>query len=137
MKRTTLTLGLTLATGIAIGALGTTALHAQGDGIKRTMLQRKDLTGVDGREVFMGTAEIAPGAAAGKHIHHGTEVGYVLEGSGVLEVEGEAPRTITAGDSYHIDPMKPHDAKNTGSAPVKVLAIYIVEKGKPLAEPVK
>jgi hypothetical protein len=27
-----------------------------------------------------------------------------------------------------------HNAKNTGAAPVKILAVYIVEKGKPLAE---
>ena len=30
---------------------------------------------------------------------------------------------------------KVHDARNTGSTPVKVLATYIVEKGKPLATP--
>lgn len=137
MKRMTLTLGLTLIVGVAIGALGATALHAQGDGVKRMMLQKKDLTGIDTREVVMAAAEIAPGVAAGKHLHHGTEVGYVVEGSAVLEVEGEAPRTLKAGDSYHVDLRRPHDAKNTGTTPLKVVAVYIVEKGKPLAEPVK
>jgi len=29
-----------------------------------------------------------------------------------------------------------HNAKNLGKAPVKILTVYIVEKGKPLAEPV-
>jgi len=30
-----------------------------------------------------------------------------------------------------------HDGKNIGSSPAKVLATYIVEKGKPLASPAK
>ena len=137
MTRTALTLGVTLAVGIAVGALGATELQAQGDGIKRSLLQRKDVAGVEGREAVLGAAEIAPGFAAGKHIHYGIELGYVLEGSAVLEVEGEAPRMLKAGDSYAIDHRKPHDAKNTSAAPVKVLAIYVIEKGKPLAEPAK
>jgi hypothetical protein len=29
-----------------------------------------------------------------------------------------------------------HNARNTGTVPVKILAIYLVEKGKPIAEPV-
>jgi hypothetical protein len=29
-----------------------------------------------------------------------------------------------------------HDARNTGTQPVKLAAIYVVEKGKPLATPV-
>jgi hypothetical protein len=28
-----------------------------------------------------------------------------------------------------------HDAHNTGAAPLKVVAVYVVEKGKPLTTP--
>jgi len=28
-----------------------------------------------------------------------------------------------------------HDAKNTGTAPLKLVAVYVVEKDKPLATP--
>jgi quercetin dioxygenase-like cupin family protein len=86
----------------------------------------------------MGTAEIAPGAAAGRHIHHGEEFGYVLDGSATLEVEGKAPQELKAGMAYHIDREKAHDAQVAASGgPAKVLAVYIVDKGKPLAEPAK
>ena len=35
-------------------------------------------------------------------------------------------------------PMHPlHNATNTGKKPVKILAVYIVEKGKPIAEPAR
>ena len=41
---------------------------------------------------------------------------------------------IKAGDSFKNEPGV-HNAKNTGTTPVRILAIYLVEKGKPLAEP--
>jgi quercetin dioxygenase-like cupin family protein len=92
---------------------------------------------VEGREVVMATAEIPAGGAAGKHYHHGEEVGYVLEGNGVLEIEGQPPLALKPGQSYSIPAGKVHDAKAAGEGSTKVLAVYIVEKGKPLAEPVK
>ena len=104
-------------------------------GIQRTILQRTDLEG--GREAILGLAVIAPGVAAGKHTHPGVETGYVIEGTASLEIEGQEPKIIRAGDSYLIPAGKVHDAKTVGSSPVKVLATYIVEKGKPVATPVK
>ena len=59
----------------------------------------------------------------------------MVEGSSSLEVEGETPRLVKAGDSFAIPAGKIHDAKVVGDKPVKVLATYIIEKGKPLASP--
>jgi len=101
--------------------------------IKRTLLQRIDVG--DNREAILGVAEIPPGAAAGRHTHPGVEFGYVVEGSASLEVEGETPKLLKAGDSYTIPMGKIHDAKTVGDKPVKVLATYVVEKGRPLATP--
>ena len=83
----------------------------------------------------MAVAEIPPGMAAGRHTHPGPETSYVVEGSASLEIEGETPRLVKAGDSFAIPAGKIHDAKVVGDKPVKVLATYIVEKGKPLASP--
>ena len=44
-------------------------------------------------------------------------------------------RVVKAGDSFAIPAGKVHDAKVIGDKPVKVLATYIIEKGKPLATP--
>jgi quercetin dioxygenase-like cupin family protein len=101
--------------------------------IKRTLMQRFDIAA--DREVILGMAEIPPGLAAGRHTHFGTEAGYVAEGSVSLEVEGETPKLLKAGDSYVIPVGKIHDAKTVGDKPVRVVATYIVEKGKPLATP--
>ena len=106
---------------------------AQAPAIKRTLLQRTDVG--DNREAILGLAEIPPGGAAGRHTHFGVEVGYIVEGSASLELEGETPRLLKAGDSYTIPAGKIHDAKTVGDKPVKVLATYVVEKGKPLATP--
>jgi quercetin dioxygenase-like cupin family protein len=119
------------------GVLGHQALTAQPPGISRAILLKVDLGGMDGKEAIMGTAESAPGVAAGKHYHHGDELGYVLEGTAVMAVEGKAPATLKAGDSFHIEAGRPHDAKNIGATPAKVLAVWIVDKGKPFAVPVR
>ena len=124
-----------LVLGIAIGSIGTGALQAQQSGIKRTPLQKVTLSDVPGKEAVMGIAEVAPGVAAGRHSHPGYEMGYALEGSSTLEIEGEAPIVLSAGTAYAIPAGKVHDVKNTGSVPAKVLAIYIVDQGKPLAAP--
>jgi quercetin dioxygenase-like cupin family protein len=104
-----------------------------GPAIKRAILQRFDLA--PDKEVVMALAEVPPGLAAGRHTHPGPETSYVIEGSASLEVEGEVPRIVKAGDSFAIPAGKIHDAKVVGDKPVKVLATYIIEKGKPLATP--
>jgi quercetin dioxygenase-like cupin family protein len=118
---------------LVLAALTAATALAQAPGIKRTLLQRGDVS--SDREVILGHAEIAPGSGAGRHTHFGVEVGYILEGSASLEIEGEMPKLLKAGDSYIIPAGKVHDAKTVGDVPTKVLATYVVEKGKPLATP--
>ena len=120
-----------------IGAWGIQALEAQQQpAFKRTMLQKNDLS-AQGREAVQVLAEFAPGAAAGKHTHPGEEMGYVLEGTLVLEVVGKKPVTLKAGDVFFVPAGVVHDGKNAGKGPAKVLATYVIEKGKPVATPVK
>lgn len=116
-------------------ALAAGATVAQAPGIKRTILQRLDLG--NGMEVILGLAEIPPGGSVGRHTHFGIESGYALAGQSSLEVEGEVPKLLNPGDSYAIASGKVHDAKVVGDVPAKVLAVYVVEKGKPLATPAK
>jgi quercetin dioxygenase-like cupin family protein len=119
----------------AVALVATGVSVAQAPGIKRTLLQRADVG--NNTEVILGLAEIAPGGATGRHTHFGVETGYVLAGSASLEIEGETPKLLKAGDSYTIPAGKVHDAKAVGDDAAKVLATYVVEKGKPLATPAK
>src|SRR5262245_32865923 len=67
---------------------------------KRTVLERHDQTGVDGREVVLGTAELPARAVIGWHVHPGDESGYVMKGHVVLKVKGQPERTLNAGDHF-------------------------------------
>jgi len=134
-KRFVLLAGVMVACGICIGIAVDRVAFAQQPSIKRTILQRADDPGSAGYEAIMAVAEIPAGAMAGKHRHHGIELAYVLEGSVVVERDGQAPVTLKAGEAFKND-VGVHNARNTGKTPVKILAVYLVEKGKPLAEPV-
>jgi len=113
------------------------ALHAaQPPGIKRTDLQRHDLS-VPGREVVQVRVELAPGVSFPKHTHPGEEIIYVLEGTWEYTVEGKPPVTLKAGEVLFIPAGTIHSAKNVGSGNGAELATYVVEKGKPLLMLVK
>jgi quercetin dioxygenase-like cupin family protein len=103
--------------------------------IKRIPLQKVDVPGTN-LETITGIAEIVPNVNIGRHTHAGIETGYVLEGELTLLVEGQPPKTMKVGDSYQIAAGAIHDARS-GAARTRVLAVYVVEKGKPLASPVK
>ena len=133
MKHTTTLRRLLIAA--AVVAVFGTASSSQQPTFTRTVLQRGDLS-VPGREGVMGRADFPPGTTTGKHTHFGEEISYVLEGSMVLEVEGKPPVTLSAGDVFFIQAGQVHNARNTGTAGAKVLATYVVEKGKPLTTPV-
>lgn len=112
------------------------AARAQQPGIKRTDLQRRDLS-VPGREVIQVRVDFEPGAVAPKHKHPGEEIIYVLEGSLEYQVEGQPPVTLHAGEVLFIPAGTIHAAKNVGSGNGAELATYVVVKGKPLVVPVK
>jgi len=119
-----------------VAALGAAAAIAQQAGFTRIALQDQNLSD-PARHAVQARAEFAPGVAAGKHTHPGEELGYVLEGSILLEIDGQPPRTVNAGEAFFVPAGVVHDGKNAGSGVAKVLATYIVEKGKPVATPVK
>jgi quercetin dioxygenase-like cupin family protein len=117
----------------AIGGLAAT-LYAQQPGFTRKMMQDHEVSATN-RHAVQVVAEFVPGGAAGKHTHPGEELGYILEGTLLLEIAGQPPRTLKAGDVFFIPAGTVHDGKNIGTGPAKVLATYVVEKGKPVASP--
>lgn len=120
----------------AIAALVTAgAAVAQQPPIKRTPLQKFDVPDTK-YETVVGMADIAPNIDIGRHTHPGPESGYLLAGDFVLLIDGQPPQPLKAGDSYKIPSGAVHTAK-AGAAGAKVLAVYVVEKGKPLASPAK
>lgn len=120
----------------AISGFSATAADAQSTstpGLKRTILQRVDGP-APGYETIMVTVEIEPGAMVARHTHPGVESSFVIEGETELSVDGQAPRTFRAGDTFQIPTGVPHSGKN-GDKPTRLSEVYVLEKGKPLASP--
>jgi len=111
--------------------LAVRAARPQAPGMKRTELQRHDLS-APGREVVQVRVEIDPGVTTPRHSHPGEEIIYVLEGSFEYQIDGHAPVTVKAGDVYFIPAGAIHTAKNVGAGNGAELSTYVVEKGKPL-----
>jgi len=87
---------------LALEGASTQLLHAQQSANRPTILQHGDIADIPGREVVTAILELPPNGAAGRHSHPGTEIGYVLEGSATLIIEGQAAREVKAGDSWII-----------------------------------
>lgn len=131
------TIGWTLAIGALMATLAVSAQQPTPQtGFRRTPVQQGDLT-IAGREVVQAVAEIQPGAESGRHTHPGDEVGYMVDGTVTIEIQGKPAMTKKGGEGFIIPAGTVHNARNSSNAPAKVLATYIIEKGKPPVTPVQ
>jgi quercetin dioxygenase-like cupin family protein len=112
-------------------------LHAQQTGAKRGILMKQDLTDFPGHEGVIAQVEFVPGAHEPKHTHPGDIFGYVQEGALTLGVEGQPVVTVKQGEVFFVPAGKVHWGESAGETRVKVLATFVVEKGKPLTSPVQ
>lgn len=123
--------------GIIALALGVAGLAvAQQPGFVRIVLQTQDVCSPDKTAVQV-RGEFDPGFSTGRHTHPGEELTYILEGEIELHVDGQPTRVVKAGETLYIPAGVPHEGINSGQVRTTVLATYIVDKGKPLATPVK
>ena len=106
----------------------------QASGLSRTMVGKADVS-VPGREAVVAKVEVAPGSRAGRHTHPGDEISYISEGEVDLLIDGQPPRTLKAGETFVVPAGVIHDAHNASNGTVKLIGVYVVEKGKPLATP--
>ena len=107
---------------------------AQAPALTRTIVTKADVS-VPGREAVIARVEVAPGGVAGWHTHPGDEISYVTDGEATLLVAGQPPRKVAAGEGFVIPAGVVHNAKNDSATAVKLVGVYVVEKGKPLASP--
>ena len=119
---------------IATEASAQGAPPAAAGGVTRKILSQTDGP-APGYETLLVEATIEAGVAVGRHTHPGIESAYVLEGGFELPIQGQATRTLKAGDGFQIPPETPHAGGAAGTAKTRVLITYVVQKGKPLASP--
>jgi quercetin dioxygenase-like cupin family protein len=123
--------------GMVIGAVGVTHISAQNaPQITRTEILRMPMSGIEGKEFVVFTADIPPGGVADRHYHPGDEAIYMLQGSLVFTPDHEQPFELKAGEISFNPAKHIHAAKNMStSEPAKVLNCMIAENGQPLAIP--
>jgi len=112
------------------------AAHSQ-DSPQRKELKRVDLSGAPGMEVVSSISEFKPGEELPRHIHHGVEAGYVVQGA-MVQNPGQAPMMLATGAPILNLRDVPHGGfKVVGPGNLILFTVHTVDKGKPLYDWVK
>jgi quercetin dioxygenase-like cupin family protein len=101
--------------------------------INRNVLQRADIPGTN-LEVVLAATEIAKDATVETHVHHNFVMVYVVEGEYWVQLKDQPRRILHPGESITVPANTVHQDGASGKD-VKLTAVYIVEKGEPLASP--
>ena len=120
---------------LATVLLVTSAASAQQPQVERKVLLQQD-TAATGYQNVMVAVTIPAGAREGRHTHPGTAIVHVQGGELTLDHDGRQRRTYKAGETFSVDAGKVHEGMNLGKVPVKAIASFVVEKGKPLTSQV-
>ena len=132
MKKLGFTVVTVLVLIVVAGFAGVLAQNApSAPAVKRNLVLKQDMT-IPGREAIMAWVEIPVGGAEGKHTHPAEVFVFVLEGTILQEIAGKPDATLKAGDHFYVAPGVVHQATNKGDVPVKLAAVFVAEKGKPL-----
>jgi quercetin dioxygenase-like cupin family protein len=97
----------------------------------RKELKRADLTGTN-MEVIISVTEYQPGEMIPRHIHHGEEAFYWIEGGTVETPDGKQVPVASGTASINKRDVPHAGIKIVGDKPMKILTVHIVDKGAPL-----
>src|SRR5260221_7168686 len=127
--------GVIVASCIVAATVGYAA--TSNDMPARKEMKRADLSGAPGMEVISSITEYKKGDEVPRHLHHGVETGYVLQGS-MVQLPGKEPTLLETGSPILNLRDVPHAGfKVVGGQPLKLFTVHIVDKDKPLYDWVK
>ena len=79
----------------------------------------------DGAEITFGEVVLLPGKGHDRHNHpESEEILYVLSGEGEQMVDDGEPFAVGPGDTIYVPTAVFHSTRNTGWAPLRLLALY-------------
>ena len=125
---------------LALGALMTalTAAAAHADGYPAVPLFSGSKTVMDEEIVYPASGKahvnalivvLGPGEKTVLHKHGVPTFIHILEGEVTVEYEGRGKRTFRQGESFLEAMDVTHAGMNTGTIPVKILAVYMGAEG--------
>src|ERR1700756_227334 len=94
----------------------------------RQELKREDVAGTN-MEVIISVVEAQPGELLARHIHHGEEVFYVLQGATLETPDGKQIKLATGAAAINHRDVPHAGLKVVGDTPFKYLAVHVVDKG--------
>ena len=115
---------------------------ASADGLARPeLLRRETVRGMprgEAQEVRVLRASFQPGDRTVFHTHRSPVTVYVLEGEFTLELEGQPPVTVAAGQAY----VEPPHVRMTGynrsaTQPLRVVIFYVSDPETPFLDEVR
>ena len=119
---------------VAVAAIAFVSLAvAQGDlnPKSRQELKRENIAGTN-MEVIMSVVEVQPGEMISRHIHHGEEAFYVLQGATLQTPDGKQVTLATGATAINHRDVPHGGLKVVGNTSLKYLAVHVVDKGAPL-----
>jgi quercetin dioxygenase-like cupin family protein len=126
----------TMTAGLAVGV----TRSARDSGMaKLTTLHREVVSGMparEGQEIRVLEAVLLPGDVTPYHCHRHPVTVYMLEGIFTLELDGQAPVDIAAGDVL-VEPSGVNmTGSNRGDVPARMALFYVCDPNEPFADPV-
>lgn len=97
----------------------------------RQVLREEGVPGTN-MEVIISVVENKPGETISRHIHHGEEAFYVLQGATLQTPDGKQIKMATGATGINHRDVPHGGVKVIGETPFKYLAVHIVDKGVPL-----
>jgi quercetin dioxygenase-like cupin family protein len=122
---------------LAATVFGVAVVAQAQDSPQRKELRRVDLSGAAGMEVISSISEFRPGEELPRHLHHGVEAGYVVQGA-MVQNPGQPPTMLATGAPIlNLRDVVHGGFKVIGPGNVILFTVHTVDKGKPLYDWVK
>jgi quercetin dioxygenase-like cupin family protein len=88
------------------------------------VLGNRNVTSVDVREIHL-----APGKQSGRHLHPCAVVGYIVNGTAIYQIEGEAEQTLPSGSAFYesANAVIANFGNASDSEPMTFIAFYLLD----------
>jgi quercetin dioxygenase-like cupin family protein len=120
--------------GVGVAAIAFVSLAVAQNDLNpknRQELKREDVPGTN-MEIIISVVENQPGDTISRHIHHGEEAFYVLQGATLETLDGKQIKLPTGAAAVNHRDVPHAGLKVVGDTPFKYLAVHVVDKGAPL-----
>ena len=115
---------------LVMGAFGVRAQV----GDQLTVIDRSATSDPD-RDLIRAVDELPPHSATAWHAHRGEMVGFVTEGTVVIEQERKRAVSVKVGESFLVGAGVTHRSTNPSARHARMFVTFFVERGGPMSVP--